>query len=153
MLKIALALLLAACAASAEDHHNYMLSDDFIDEINREATTWRAGRNFHPLTSTNYIKNLLGVHPDHEQFMPPLREPHDLLQSGGGGDLLEIPAEFDPRSAWPQCPSIKEIRDQGGCGSCWAFGAVTAMTDRLCIHQVSRWDVFASLVIKPQPKN
>ena len=56
MLKIALLLLLAAYAASAEDHHNYMLSDDFIDEINREATTWRAGRNFHPLTSTNYIK-------------------------------------------------------------------------------------------------
>ena len=54
-----LLLTVAAYAASAEDHdrrHNYMLSDDFIDEINREATTWRAGRNFHPLTSTNYIK-------------------------------------------------------------------------------------------------
>lgn len=51
--------MVAACAASAEDQrrpHNYMLSDDFIEEINREATTWRAGRNFHPLTSTNYIK-------------------------------------------------------------------------------------------------
>ena len=66
----------------------------------------------------------------HEKHMPPLREPHLL------GDLQDIPSEFDPSSKWPQCPSIKEIRDQGGCGSCWAFGAVTAMTDRLCIHQV-----------------
>ena len=65
--------------------------------------------------------------------MPPLREPHLL----GEEDLQDIPSEFDPRSKWPQCPSIKEIRDQGGCGSCWAFGAVTAMTDRLCIHQVT----------------
>ena len=59
MLRVMLLLTVAAYAASAEDHdgrHNYMLSDDFIDEINREATTWRAGRNFHPLTSTNYIK-------------------------------------------------------------------------------------------------
>ena len=73
----------------------------------------------------------------HEKFMPPLREPHLLGGEGGEGDLLEIPSEFDPSSKWPQCPSIKEIRDQGGCGSCWAFGAVTAMTDRLCIHQVT----------------
>jgi len=136
-------LILAAAAyvTSAEhrpwDWHNYILSDDFIDEINREATTWTAGRNFHPHTSTNYIKTLLGVHPMHEKHMPPLREPHLL------GDLQDIPSEFDPSSKWPQCPSIKEIRDQGGCGSCWAFGAVTAMTDRLCIHQNIKTEVSA----------
>ena len=61
MLKAILFLSVAAYAASANDRHNYMLSDDFIDEINREATTWRAGRNFHPLTSTNYIKVSRGI--------------------------------------------------------------------------------------------
>ena len=45
-----------------------------------------------------------------------------------------MPENFDPREKWPECPTIREIRDQGGCGSCWAFGAVTAMSDRICIH-------------------
>ena len=45
----------------------------------------------------------------------------------------EIPEFFDVREEWPQCPSVRQIRDQGACGSCWAFGAVEAMSDRTCI--------------------
>ena len=30
-----------------------------------------------------------------------------------------LPKNFDSREHWPQCPSLKEIRDQGSCGSCW----------------------------------
>ncbi|KAK6010995.1 papain family cysteine protease [Ostertagia ostertagi] len=44
-----------------------------------------------------------------------------------------IPDSFDARKQWPQCPSILSIRDQSTCGSCWAFGAAEAMTDRICI--------------------
>jgi len=46
----------------------------------------------------------------------------------------DLPASFDARTQWGKmCPSISEIRDQANCGSCWAFGAVEAMTDRHCI--------------------
>ncbi|GAA37857.2 Cathepsin B-like cysteine proteinase [Clonorchis sinensis] len=51
-----------------------------------------------------------------------------------GFDAMRLPKNFDARTKWPHCPSISEIRDQSGCGSCWAFGAVEAMSDRLCIH-------------------
>ena len=45
----------------------------------------------------------------------------------------DLPESFDAAENWPECPSLKEIRDQSVCGSCWAFGAVEAATDRLCI--------------------
>ena len=33
---------------------------------------------------------------------------------------IELPDSFDAREKWgTMCPSTKEIRDQGSCGSCW----------------------------------
>ncbi len=45
---------------------------------------------------------------------------------------------FDSRTQWPKCPTIQEIRDQGSCGSCWAFAAVEAISDRICIASNSQ---------------
>ncbi len=127
------ALLLAVVATSvfAKRHHNHVLSDAFIEDLNaREGMTWRAGPNFHPETSTNFLRTLMGVHPGHKKFLPPVKR-----RLMGTPEAEAVPDQFDSRQKWPQCPSIQEIRDQGGCGSCWAMGAVTAMTDRLCIHK------------------
>lgn len=49
-----------------------------------------------------------------------------------------VPDTFDARTNWPKCDSIKEVRDQSNCGSCWAFGAVNAMSDRWCIASNSQ---------------
>jgi cathepsin B len=50
--------------------------------------------------------------------------------------ISTAPANFDSRVTWgTMCPSIYEVRDQGNCGCCWAFGAVNAMTDRYCISK------------------
>ena len=40
----------------------------------------------------------------------------------------DFPESFDAAENWPECPSLKEIRDQSVCGSCWAFGAAEAAT-------------------------
>eukprot|EP01132_Coremiostelium_polycephalum_P005215 gene5215-6494_t len=43
----------------------------------------------------------------------------------------EIPEEFDARNKWPDCISI--VRDQSGCGSCWAQVSTGLLADRMCI--------------------
>lgn len=122
------AVLLTLSSTGLGDDEPHPLSDEFINIVKEKATTWEAGRNFHPSVSMDYIKNLMGVHPDSPMHQPPLKEDvEDIADS-------DIPGNFDAREKWDHCPTIKEIRDQGSCGSCWAFGAVEAMSDRVCIH-------------------
>ncbi|UMM33860.1 hypothetical protein L5515_007181 [Caenorhabditis briggsae] len=45
----------------------------------------------------------------------------------------KIPDTFDARQKWKNCTSIKMIRNQANCGSCWAFGAAEVISDRICI--------------------
>jgi len=47
--------------------------------------------------------------------------------------VVNIPATFDARQQWPSCTTIGNIRDQGSCGSCWAFAATESLADRFCI--------------------
>jgi cathepsin B len=70
----------------------------------------------------NQIKGLLGVQKGGPQLP---RIVHDEMA---------LPDSFDARDQWSNCASIKEVRDQSACGSCWAFGAAEAMSDRNCIH-------------------
>jgi cathepsin B len=47
--------------------------------------------------------------------------------------LTAIPASFNAMDNWPQCPIMREIRDQSACGSCYAVSAASTATDRFCI--------------------
>lgn len=47
-------------------------------------------------------------------------------------EVLEaIPDAFDARDQWPL--HVHAIRNQQNCGSCWAFGATEAFSDRFAI--------------------
>lgn len=140
MMKAAVLLLVGlAGLAAAVNHHP--LSDEAIAHINSLKPKWTAGRNFAPDVSMDYIKGLLGVHPDSKNFrLPELEQPEGLV----GADASDLPESFDAREQWPNCPTIGEVRDQGSCGSCWAFAAVEAMSDRVCIASKGKTNVHFS---------
>lgn len=81
------------------------------------------------------VKKLMGVKTlfNLEGVQTPVGEPN--------GDL---PESFNARKKWPNC--IHPIRDQGKCGSCWAFAATEVLSDRFCIASHERTNV----VLSPQ---
>jgi len=97
---------------------------DFTKVPSSEAkATWSAkkypGKKFqlNPLSKTLFHSSM------QQSFVAPKRS----------SPRLAVPDSFDARDNWPNCSTIKQIRNQGQCGSCWAFGAAESFGDRYCI--------------------
>jgi cathepsin B len=127
LVRLCIAICLALIVVNARVAKNKpLLTHKFVKEINSAQSSWKAGKNKFMSWSEESIKRLMGVRPeyfDQHKLLTPIE--HDVPN--------DLPANFDAREQWPNCASLKEVRDQGSCGSCWAFGAVEAMTDRICI--------------------
>jgi len=61
--------------------------------------------------SMEQVKHLCGVLDTADEVKLPIRT-HKI-------DPTLLPDSFDARTQWPNCPTVKEIRDQGSCGSSW----------------------------------
>lgn len=108
--------LVFLCIINAIQSRIHPLSDEFINDINKQNSTWEAGPNFAKDISIMYLRRLMGVLPTPEIYQLPVLE-HTL-------EAEEIPDNFDSRKQWLNCPTIQEIRDQGSCGSCWVSNHV-----------------------------
>ena len=78
----------------------------------REGWTFRVAQN----GATQYsIEQLCGL------VIPADWRPNEDAFTGSGG--RDLPPSFD----WRDQDALTPVRNQGGCGSCWAFGAIGAM--------------------------
>jgi len=102
------------------------LSQEIVEFVNNLKTSWTAEKTKFHSWNLESFKRTLGV-PLSSIGAPSKLNPYFYE------NVEDIPEEFDSRTQWPNCPTIQEVRDQGNCGSCWAFGAVEAMSDRVCI--------------------
>ncbi len=113
------ALLLAACLCES------LVTRDFAEEL-RSSVTWEVAdheENIFRDWTDEEIKRLLGT-------KKPIRPAQPITDA----DLVSaLPDNFDAREKWGQC--IHPVRNQGNCGSCWAFAATNQLADRFCINK------------------
>lgn len=120
---ISFVALIAIIAAVFADP--LVLDQRIIERVNSAKTTWIAGENeiFKGKTMSQ-IQHMLGgflVHP----------ETLNMPKVSYGRSENDLPTAFDSYKNWPQC--AHPVMDQAQCGSCWAFSAASALTDRFCI--------------------
>lgn len=126
------ALLLAGPALQLDDEKP-IVTQELVDYINSQGK-WKASLDWVGNMTKAQARRLTAgkvqsINPPEAKF-------------GYLAEVSNIPSDFDASTEWPNC--IGMIRDQGQCGSCWAFASTEVLADRYCIQQG------VSVVLSPQ---
>ena len=136
-----------------------VMGDQSVDAIINTTSSWsangmmlyspRSGKNIPSKKWTDTLlapfRSLIGVraYDPWRYFMSVKRRQVNgrrSLSAGPSGffSTSSIPAEFDARLHWPNCPTIGEIFEQGSCASCWVYShfshVQSAQINKLSYH-------------------
>ncbi|XP_057973675.1 cysteine protease XCP2-like [Malania oleifera] len=94
-----------------------------IDERNKRVSNYWLGLNgFADLSHEEFKRDYLGLNPvgGFEESGRRRESPHGEFTYG---DFVDLPKSVD----WRKKGAVTGVKNQGGCGSCWAFSTVAAV--------------------------
>lgn len=130
---ILIALIGATMCFLQQENNGPFLTEGHLQMVKEHATFETYSAEEHPFKNWSYsdVKKMMGL----RNFLP-------LNQELVYGDVSDLPENFDARVQWPDC--VHPIRNQGKCGSCWAFAASEVLSDRFCIASEGKVNVVLS---------
>lgn len=125
-------LLAGACACTAAPKLPVFTTGTAGGFRESNASSWVAGVNAR-FSGPDYAEVLERAR--HQMGARPAPHAHALPVRGAGdsADVPDVPATWNSITAFPACPSLADIWDQGACASCYVLATVQSAADRMCI--------------------